>query len=507
MQRIHDNRPASQSTPEGHFPPAKRGSDGTYLLLATAGFFLAWLLILPIRSFDPDEFQHAHAAWSTWKGLIPYRDFFEHHTPWYYYALRPLFGWFNVDGSFESARHFLIVARGISALLAILSVFSVVVLGRLLGNRKLGLWAGLLLVAQPVFFEKGIEIRPDGLALPFFLGGLGFLLRGLSDDEAFPPGRLGWFLSSGLGLGGAIMCTQKMLFVLPGLMVGLGIWALFAGPRRTPRILAVACCLLGVAVPGLLTWAFFSLQHGGAAFLANNFALNAGWKQVVHEQLLKTLETSWPVLILGLLGAGVALYRFFRGARRQYGELVLLSTLVGLIAGILVVPVAHRQYYFMLLPLVCLLAARGVLWLIERVAEKRHAWLLFVATIPLFVLPVLDLREAFYSRNDRQLKTLRQVFARTKPTDTVMDGWQGTGVFRPHAFYYYFLHEESVPMLARERVDAFLDALESGQTRPKLIAMDDNLLALGSRFVRFVRRNYISRDGFLYYLKGGPDDL
>jgi hypothetical protein len=86
-----------------------------------------------------------------------------------------------------------------------------------------------------------------------------------------------------------------------------------------------------------------------------------------------------------------------------------------------------------------------------------------------------------------------------------MDGWQGTGVFRPHAFYYFFLHEESIPMLARARVDAFLDALEGGKIRPRLIAMDENLVALGSRFVRFVKRSYVSYDGFLYFAKGGSD--
>jgi hypothetical protein len=505
MQSLEDKQPAPESTRHLSSTDSRRGADYYYLLLATAGFFLAWIPILPMRRFDPDEFEHSHAAWCTFKGLIPYRDFFEHHTPWYYYTLRPLFGWFHVDTSFESARHFLIFGRGLSVLFAILSVLAVVLLGRILENRKVGLLAGLLLVGQPVFFEKGIEIRPDMLALPFFLGGLCFLLRGLSKSENSANRRLGWVLAGGLGTGGAVMCTQKMLFALPGLLGGLGIWALFAGSKRFPRILAVACFLVGVAVPGVLTWAVFALHHGGAAFIANNFVLNAGWKQVVHEQLLKVLETSWPVLLLCLLGSCAAVYRFFRSARRQYGELLLLSTLVGLIAGILVVPVAHRQYYLMLLPIACWFAARGTFSLIERAKASARTWLLVIATVPLFVLPALDLREAFTSRNDRQLERLQQVLVSTQPTDVVMDGWQGTGVFRPHAFYYFFLHEESIPMLARERVDAFLDALEGGKIRPRLIAMDEHLLALGSRFVRFVKRNYASDDGFLYFSKGGPD--
>jgi hypothetical protein len=114
--------------------------------------------------------------------------------------------------------------------------------------------------------------------------------------------------------------------------------------------------------------------------------------------------------------------------------------------------------------------------------------------IPLAVLPVLDLQATFKLRNDRQLARLRYVFENTKPTDVVMDGWEGTGVFRPHAFYYFFLHGELVDRLPREQVDAYLDALESGRIRPRLIAMDENLVALGSRFLRFVKRNYVRRD-------------
>jgi len=74
-------------------------------------------------------------------------------------------------------------------------------------------------------------------------------------------------------------------------------------------------------------------------------------------------------------------------------------------------------------------------------------------------------------------------------------------VFRPHAFYYFFLHGEFVDRLPREQVDAYLVALESGRIRPRLIAMDENLVTLGSRFLRFVKRDYTSSDGFLYYSK------
>jgi hypothetical protein len=85
-----------------------------------------------------------------------------------------------------------------------------------------------------------------------------------------------------------------------------------------------------------------------------------------------------------------------------------------------------------------------------------------------------------------------------------MDGWQGMGIFRPHAFHYFFLHPEIRAMLPAPAWDAYLDALEGGAIRPKLIVMDKNLRAMGPRFAAFVERNYVSDDGFLYFAKASP---
>ncbi len=465
-----------------------------FVVLATAGFLLARLPVLTHRPFDPDEFEHAHAAWCVFKGMLPYKDFFEHHTPWYHYTLRPFFHWFDVDVSFESARHFLLFGRALSLALTLVSILLVALIGRLWKNGRVGLVAGLFLVGQPFFLQKTIEMRPDVLALPFFLGSLWLLLRGLATGTDGARRSLRYFLAGGLSLGAAVMCTQKMLFVLPGALLGLGLWSLFAGREGRARILLTMAFLLGVCVPAALTWAAFALHHAGGKFIANNFLLNANWKHVEAEQLRNLIETSRPILALSLLGACASLYRFFRSEQRQYAGILLVCIVVGLFAGLLVVPVAHRQYYLMPLPIVCLFAAQALFLLVERAREGARPWLLILATIPLMVLPARDVQATLKLRNDRQLARLRYVFENTKPTDVVMDGWEGTGVFRPHAFYYFFLHGELVDRLPREQVDAYLDALESGRIRPRLIAMDENLVTLGSRFLRFVKRNYVNRD-------------
>ena len=473
--------------------------DEAFLLVATIGVLLARLPVIPVRFFDQDELEHAHAAWSVFKGLLPYRDFFEHHTPWYYYTLAPFFRWFAVDQSFESAMRFLSFARGLSLALTALSAVLIFRIGRLGASRRTGLLAALFLAGQPVVIQKTLEIRPDVPALPFFLAGLWLLLRGLRDREASAVPRLRWFLGGGLCFGAAIMCTQKMLFILPGALAGLGLWAL-AGGRRTlgGRILAVLVVLVGVAVPFAGTWAAFAVQGGGTQFIHNNVLLNAKWRMHSGRHIQKVLATSWPIVALGLVGAAVAMVRFYRARQRTYGDVLLLSTLGGLVAGLLVVPAAYRQYYLMPLPIVCVFAAQGLCVLVDRAKERSRAWLVVGAAAVFLIWPVIDLTRSFARRDDEQTARLRYVFEHTAPTDTVLDGWMGTAVFRPHPLYYFFMHGELRVMLTEGEKDACVDALESGRVQPSLIALDQELVALGPRFVRFVRTNYVSDDGLFY---------
>jgi 4-amino-4-deoxy-L-arabinose transferase-like glycosyltransferase len=483
------------------------------VLAATAGFFAALIPVLPHRTFDPDEFEHAHAAWLMWKGMVPYKDFFEHHTPWYYYALRPLFNWFDVDASFDGARHFLVAGRGLSLLVTAVSLWLVYQIGRRWAARGIGLVAALLLLTQPVFFQKAVELRGDVLALPFFLAGLLALVRGLEPrvEARGPAGALGWFVGAGLAVGGAVMCTQKMLFVLPGALAGLGLWALTAAPRTSARvrsrILAIVAFGLALGVPLLLTWAAFARQDAGHEFIRNNFLLNAGWKHFATKQLRKVLLTSAPVLALAVFGMKTSLSELLRSpsAERRYGDLLLACMAVAPFAELPLVPAAHRQYYMMPLPILCLFAARALFTLAER-ARARGRSQQFARALPLLaVLPLISLIGELNDSNSRQLAKLRTVFERTAPADLVMDGWQGMGVFRPHAFYYYFLHEETRAMLPPARLDAFLDDLESGRVRPKLIVLDTNLRELGPRFVSFVQSHYASNDDFFYFANGATN--
>ena len=366
----------------------------------------------------------------------------------------------------------------------------------------MGLLAALFLVAQPVVIQKTLEIRPDVPALPFFLGGLWLLLRGLQKQDEDPATRrLGLVpRRRALPRGGHHVHAEDALRpsgrVLGPRAVGAGRWPANVA-RRTSAVLLV---LVGIAVPVALTWIGFAVQGAGNQFIYNNFIINSQWRQRSSSRhLLVTLETSWPMLLLGVVGASVAIRGFYRAKQRRYGEILLLCTLGGLIAGIPVVPAAYKQYYLMPLPIACVFAAKGLVFLVEMAQERVRGRIVAGATVLLLIWPAFELTRSFARRDDRQTARLRYVFEHTGPTDTVLDGWMGTQVFRPHPLYYFFMHGELRAMLSQADKDAYLGALESGRVRPALITLDDELRALGPRFVSFVQRHYVSADGLFYF--------
>jgi 4-amino-4-deoxy-L-arabinose transferase-like glycosyltransferase len=486
-------------------PGAARWDAGDWFLLAAiAALLVARLPVIAVRVFDNDELEHAHAAWNVSRGLLPYRDFFEHHTPWFHFTLAPFFHWFRVAESLQSGRHFLIFGRLVSLALTVVSAVLIFLVGRRGATRRAGLLAGLFLIGQPVLLQKTLEIRPDVLALPFFIGTLWFLLNGLGAEDVPPARRLRWFLGGGLCLGAAIMCTQKMLFVLPGALLGLGVWILrgWRTPGRAARVWAVLVLLAGVAVPVLVTWIAFALRGGGGRFIYDNFLLNARVRLGSNRALPLILKTSWPILLLALVGAWAGLSGRGRTERRDDGALVLLCILGGFVAGGPIVRVAYEQYYLPALAIACLFAARGLCWLIDRSRDRFRfgagVWLVIGAAAALSIRPVIELRRSLDIRNDVQLDRLRFVFAHTGPADRVLDGWLGTNVFRPAPHYYFFMHSELWAMLTDREKAAYLEAVTSEQDRPALIALDAELVALGPRFLRFVHDNYARAEGPFY---------
>jgi len=92
------------------------------------------------------------------------------------------------------------------------------------------------------------------------------------------------------------------------------------------------------------------------------------------------------------------------------------------------------------------------------------------------------------------LARLRYILENSTPQDVVMDGFSGLGVFRPHAFFYFFLHDEIRALLEGREMTRLLARLRDGLIAPAWLALDDDLEGLPREIVAFFEQNYDPAD-------------
>ena len=512
--------------------------------LITAGLiillpYLLRLEYLERRGFNPDEFQHLHSAWCISEGLVPYRDYFEHHTPWLHFLLAGVLPLYDVGLEPRDAESFIFLARRAMWVLTGGILAAVYFLGRRLLGSPLALLAVVFLGNNLMFLGKTLEIRPDVPASLFVLGSLALLVDAC--ERKRPQLR---FLASGVLLGGAVMFTQKVLFGLPGVAAALLVHVYDSDERRAGTS-QVAFLGLGFMVPILATAGYFALRDGLAPFVEFNFLMNFRWKARYSPwPLFEELARQNPFhLALGLVGLGMACVELLRAEARKRGEAFLALPGLSFLVGAFLIPVPFRQYALQFLPFLALYAAlvlkalvftgsqgfgttrsRAIaasssvavvsmlllafptlssplfftlMWLVALGVVSillflRHSrWIvLALLLVPLSLNPLLESRVFWERRNWSTLQKLSWVIENVSPQESVLDGFSGLGVFRPHAFFYYFLHGEMLLMLEDSDWRPLEDLLSDPEKAPKLV-VDDRFVARAPSPVReLVERNY-----------------
>ena len=315
------------------------------LLILTA--LILRIPILKARFFDPDEFQHLHGARQIYHGQLPYRDYFEHHTPFLHFILS---GFYPVFG--EEIR-ILFAARALMMIFTAAILYLTYSLTKTLYKTDAGLFAALFLSYVIMFLEKTIEVRPDMPAVTFWLASLIFMVKGIRRNSAsFAPRH---HMLSGLMVGIAVMFTQKSLFALGGMLVALA-WMFFDPRSEIPRkrsLKLIAVFLASAVIPTALTCGYFYVRGGLWEFINCNFIMNSRWKVKFWpfnyiKQMLRQNPFFSSVSILGLLSAT---FWFHKRKEMEKGNYVPVLCTYTLIGGLFILPVPYRQYYLLFLPL------------------------------------------------------------------------------------------------------------------------------------------------------------
>ncbi|MDH7485481.1 MAG: glycosyltransferase family 39 protein [Anaerolineae bacterium] len=336
------------------------------------------------------------------------------HPPLYYSLLH---GWMGLFGSSDAA------VRSLGSLLGALAVLPACGMGYLLGDRRSGALAGLLVALNPFLVWYSQEVRMFMPAATFALFGLYGLLRSLLSPQssALSPRpaalRLGWWALALLGLVGAVYSYLFSAFLLPvaalWLLVlwlwmmrqgqSLGAWRFFlcgafvlalAGALIAPLLWAAWRVSGGESLPGRM----FGGMAEALARLAAAYTLHRGpWGEgAVHTAqvgagLLTLLGLLLPLRgrastgfshsqmgYLGALGRPLlALYLFlplFVGGLLQSRDRTIFD---------------EPRYFTFLVPAFCLLWGRALAALWQRV--RLLGWVALAAVLAVHLVALSHL--------------------------------------------------------------------------------------------------------------------
>ncbi len=452
-----------------------RSVQRTYPFIVIAIFFVLIVLVRS-RGWDEDEFEHMQFAWSVWKGAVPYREVFENHPPLYYLVVQPFFWLFG--GTDQTLARFIpVFLRALSLLFTGASAVLTWMIARRGGCTANAAWlSALLLLGDGFFLAKGIEIRPDMLALFALLVTAYCVLAGLQSE----PQRLPvWMGAAGMAGAVALLSTPKPLFGLAGLACAFLVNA--SGKFSGSVILrGVALALLGALVVAAPIVAWLASMGALHDFVAWNFTLVDRLPRFPDYRVKyagQAVKHDLFLIVVATAGCGMLCKAWWRKRSDAFPPVVVIP-LICLAAGAFLVPNLQRQYIILMVPFSALAGGFVLAPLIEaRPPSILTAIVASLAMITLVGSAGANLNHQWQARGFNALNKLDFVLEHTTPDASVLWGWDPGIAFRKPAFFYT-LNENFREIPSSAEYQALGDGIRSGTIRPSLVAFDDELLLL-----------------------------
>jgi hypothetical protein len=467
----------------------RRLAPGVLAALVTLAFVLR-IGIVVNRRIDPDESQHLHIAWLVMQGRVPYRDFWEHHLPFFHYGMAPLTWWLTDRPEIYFAGRALMVAMAAAA----------IVLTWHLARRLSvdgAVWAVVVLLFLPQFAETSTETRPD---VPALTAHLASLLALVSWREGRGSGAL-W--AAGAWQGVALALSLKAVFGLAGVLaVAAGMPPPPAEPGGT-RVGALGRLVGGVAV-------VLGILVGGLAAIGGESTVRGLHRNVVQDSLgFVDFGKTWPVFgsevgVFLAAALGLALVLRVRGMgildHPVHGTL-LLPTLTSVVILLLPqTPAVYQHAWLPLLPVVAVYAGLGIATLAEWARRDPSHWRTGVALAAIAAAVVVpagaSLIFAVRNQNTADLALMRAELRHTCPDEAVLDG-TALYVFRPAAYRYGTMIRGVREWVARGVVSEEVIADDIRAARAPVAHVDFRIRGMIGPVADVLQRHYVE----------GPDKL
>ncbi|MGR8980714.1 MAG: ArnT family glycosyltransferase [Gammaproteobacteria bacterium] len=366
------------------------------------------------RKFSHDEFEAVKSAWKLFSGERIYVDFFQHHHPFLYYLLTPLFSLFGESIAVIQTARLVILLFTFGIFLTTYKI------AKLLFNKQVAAVSTLFLFSATMFVKKAIEVRPDVPMTYFGLLSILFLFT------YFSSGRLLHLLLSALSLSIAFLFLQKIIFLV-FFVHALLLWRIINGQLKPSQLLIFSVVFMA---PWAIYCLFLLLTDQFSQYFFFNFTFNFPKLKQHHYQtgtLIAHVTTRYNGIVLVNL-----IFFPWTLKNREQSQFALLSC--ALLVTALLYGTQYAQYYLYIIPLLSVLAARG--W--EHLTKLQPGIARLILVLFLSFSFAVYLNDLMKKQNDRQLAKIDYVLKQTSEKDFVYDGDIRFNLFRRDLDFFWF---------------------------------------------------------------------
>jgi hypothetical protein len=445
------------------------------------------------RNINLDEYQFVANGWDVFRGLRPYRDFWDNHGPAanYFYAI-PFLCW-------PAVHDVLIVLRLVSFCLTLATAVCTGWMARQAfpALRNAGKIAMALLLASPMFLDKALEIRGDVVVTWLWTMGLALMFL------AFRSRGLALFFFAGIALGATLWFTPKGLFIVGGGLLILVVDGFMRKPHRWHGVLLTTA---GVALAVLAMVLWLHATDLWAPFVQLCLVESVGRSRTLSISPFTGAIEEHPFWMgATLLGIGIGSWFFLRRKPLSRGELWLwpVAALL-LIYYFVILPTRHRQSLLPLHPVVAAMCV-GLVWrfgrtraslCVARWLPRRNTWPIILGA--LLAWQLYQLRSTGREAQPEKAFTAQIAYANrlataVPPEEMVLTG-EGPPLFRPAPLHAHvlvnYLRERYAQGAAGWDIPAALIAQSV-----RFVAIDPRLRTLPPRELHFFRDNYLPVKG------------
>lgn len=370
-------------------------------LAAAVSALVALIYLFGARAITFDEIEYFRATDWIAHGLVPYRDFFEHHLPLQWFLFAPFAALVRSSGTAA-----IIAMRVLQLPLWVITCWALAVWTR--RDERQPAIAIAALLTSALFVMPALEYRVDTVSVCGVM-----LALVISERRHLPAGVL---------LAVAVLANIRFAPIAAVAYILLLI--------RDRRFVALT---VGAAIPPAMYAAYLYATHSVAAFWTHIVTYNAAIDQLGRQNAQPTLgriiavligsaDVGTVLLLIGGIAAAASARNWRTLSRVHIAAIIALSNLL----FVLRMPVQYF-YHFELTLLLCAFL----------VAHLEHRAVTFAIVIAAGIALLFTLRVS-WAPIRLQNEVMAQANAAAKPGETVFDG-SGYAFRRPPAYRYWFL--------------------------------------------------------------------